>query len=45
MAQIEDALVPAYLMHRYQLQAAATLLGGRISPMPCWRWPGVDNRY
>ena len=29
MAQIEDALVPAYLMHRYQLQAAATVLGGR----------------
>ena len=29
MASIEDALVPAYLMHRYQLQAAATVLGGR----------------
>ena len=29
LAQIEDALVPAYLMHRYQLQAAATVLGGR----------------
>ena len=29
MASIEDALVPAYLMHRYQVQAAATVLGGR----------------
>lgn len=29
LARIEDVLVPAYLMHRYQLQAAATLLGGR----------------
>ena len=29
LASIEDALVPAYLMHRYQLQAAATVLGGR----------------
>ena len=29
LAKIEDALVPAYLMHRYQLQAAATVLGGR----------------
>ena len=28
LAKIEDALVPAYLMHRYQLQAAATVLGG-----------------
>lgn len=29
MARIEDVLVPAYLMHRYQVQAAATVLGGR----------------
>jgi hypothetical protein len=29
MAQIEDVLVPMYLMHRYQLQAAATLIGGQ----------------
>ena len=29
MATIEEALVPAYLMHRYQLQAAGTVLGGR----------------
>lgn len=29
LASIEDALVPAYLMHRYQLQAAGTVLGGR----------------
>ena len=29
LAKIEDALVPAYLMHRNQLQAAATVLGGR----------------
>ena len=29
MASIEDVLVPAYLMHRYQVQAAATVLGGR----------------
>ena len=29
MATIEDVLVPAYLMHRYQLQAAGTVLGGR----------------
>jgi hypothetical protein len=29
LSKIEDALVPAYLMHRYQLQAAATVLGGR----------------
>ena len=29
LARIEDVLVPAYLMHRYQVQAAATLLGGR----------------
>ena len=28
MASIEDALVPAYLMHRYQVEAAATVLGG-----------------
>jgi Met-zincin/Domain of unknown function (DUF5117) len=29
MAQIEDVLVPMYLMHRYQVQAAATLVGGQ----------------
>ncbi|TXS91206.1 DUF5117 domain-containing protein [Parahaliea aestuarii] len=29
MASIEDALVPMYLMHRYQVQAAATLIGGQ----------------
>ncbi|MDO8863165.1 zinc-dependent metalloprotease [Haliea sp. E1-2-M8] len=29
MAQIEDALVPMYLLHRYQLQAAATVIGGQ----------------
>ncbi len=29
MAQIEDALVPMYLLHRYQIQAAATLIGGQ----------------
>jgi hypothetical protein len=29
LAKIEDALVPAYLMHRYQVQAAATVLGGK----------------
>ena len=29
MATIEDALVPAYLMHRYQVAAAATVLGGK----------------
>lgn len=29
MAKIEEVLVPAYLMHRYQVQAAATVLGGR----------------
>jgi len=28
-ARIEEVLVPAYLMHRYQLQAAGTILGGR----------------
>lgn len=28
-ARIEEVLVPAYLMHRYQLQAAGTVLGGR----------------
>jgi len=28
LASIEDALVPAYLMHRYQVEAAATVLGG-----------------
>jgi len=29
MADIENVLVPMYLMHRYQLQAAATLIGGQ----------------
>lgn len=29
MARIEEVLVPAYLMHRYQLKAAGTVLGGR----------------
>jgi hypothetical protein len=28
MATIEDVLVPMYLLHRYQLQAAATEIGG-----------------
>ena len=28
MASLEDVLVPAFLMHRYQVQAAATVLGG-----------------
>ena len=28
LARIEEVLVPAYLMHRYQVQAAATVLGG-----------------
>lgn len=28
LARIEDSLVPAYLMHRYQVEAAATVLGG-----------------
>jgi hypothetical protein len=30
LAQLEDVLVPMYLLHRYQLQAAATLLGGQV---------------
>ena len=29
MATIEEALVPAYLMHRYQVAAAAAVLGGQ----------------
>jgi hypothetical protein len=29
LATIEDVLVPTYLMHRYQIQAAATVLGGQ----------------
>jgi hypothetical protein len=29
MASLEDVLVPMYLMHRFQLQAAATVIGGR----------------
>jgi len=29
MASIEDSLVPMYLMHRFQLQAAATVIGGQ----------------
>ena len=29
MASLEDVLVPAFLMHRYQVQAAATMLGGQ----------------
>ncbi|MDG2459566.1 MAG: zinc-dependent metalloprotease [Luminiphilus sp.] len=29
VAYLEDALVPTYLMHRYQVQAAATKLGGQ----------------
>jgi len=29
MASIEDALVPMYLLHRYQLIAAATFIGGQ----------------
>ncbi len=28
-ATLEDVLVPAYLMHRYQVEAAAKVLGGR----------------
>lgn len=28
MAQLEEVLVPAYLMHRYQVEAAAKTLGG-----------------
>ncbi|MCJ7557371.1 MAG: zinc-dependent metalloprotease [Gammaproteobacteria bacterium] len=28
MASIEDVLVPMYLLHRYQLEAAATAIGG-----------------
>jgi Met-zincin/Domain of unknown function (DUF5117) len=28
MATLEDVLVPVYLMHRYQVEAAATVLGG-----------------
>ena len=30
MAKIEDVLVPTYLMHRYQVEAAATVLGGQL---------------
>ena len=30
MAKIEDVLVPTYLMHRYQVEAAATVLGGQV---------------
>lgn len=29
LAEIEDVLVPMYLLHRYQLQAAATVIGGQ----------------
>ncbi|MEP0201984.1 MAG: zinc-dependent metalloprotease [Halioglobus sp.] len=29
LASLEDVLVPMYLMHRFQLQAAATVIGGR----------------
>ena len=29
MASIEDVLVPMYLLHRYQLKAAATMIGGQ----------------
>ena len=29
MASIEDVLVPMYLLHRYQLKAAATAIGGQ----------------
>ncbi len=29
MAKLEDALVPAFLMHRYQIEAAATVIGGQ----------------
>ncbi|MDH3588311.1 MAG: zinc-dependent metalloprotease [Gammaproteobacteria bacterium] len=29
MASIEEALVPMYLLHRYQVQAAAKFIGGR----------------
>ena len=29
LSRIEEVLVPAYLMHRYQLKAAGTVLGGR----------------
>ncbi len=29
MAHIEDVLVPMYLLHRYQLKAAATFIGGQ----------------
>ncbi|MDH3767777.1 MAG: zinc-dependent metalloprotease, partial [Gammaproteobacteria bacterium] len=29
MASIEDALVPMYLLHRYQVRAAAKFIGGR----------------
>ena len=52
MATLEDVLVPAFLMHRYQLQAAATVLGGQSftyamrgdGQVPNARVPAKDQR-
>lgn len=52
MASLEDVLVPAFLMHRYQVQAAATVLGGQSftyamrgdGQVPTERVPAHDQR-
>jgi hypothetical protein len=52
MAQIEDALVPLYLHHRYQVDAAASALGGLYyeyafrgdDRAPVRRVPGPEQR-
>jgi hypothetical protein len=52
MATLEDALVPVYLLHRFTIEAAASLLGGQEyayardgdGPSPVRRVPGPDQR-
>ena len=52
MASLEDVLVPMYLMHRFQLEAAATVIGGKDfsyalrgdSQVPTVAIPGARQR-
>ena len=35
LAMMEEALVPLFLHHRYQMEAAAKAIGGQYTPMRC----------
>jgi len=41
LAQLEDTLVPLYLFHRYQTEAAAKKSGPRLPVQRPRRWPGA----